>query len=74
MQGKLIFGAILLAGLASPAFAGEPVKRPACSKAEQNQQAQQRQQQTQQQRERAQECRIPRVIPPVVDPTPFFLL
>ena len=74
MQGKLIFGAILLAGLTPAAIAGEPVKRPACSKAEQNQQAQQRQQQAQQQREKTQECRIPRVIPPVVDPTPFFLL
>ena len=73
MQGKLIFGAILLAGLTPAAFAGEPIKRRTCGKTDQPQ-PQQRPQQAQQQREKTQECRIPRVIPPVVDPTPFFLL
>ena len=73
MQGKLIIGAILLAGLTPAAIAGEPVKRPTCGKTE-AQQPQQRPQQAQQQREKVQECRIPRVIPPIVDPTPFFLL
>jgi hypothetical protein len=75
MQGKLILGAILLGSLIPAAHAAESVKRPTCGKAETAQQAQQRQQQSQQQqREKVQDCRIPRNIPPVVDPTPSFLL
>ena len=70
MQGKLIFGATLMAVL-SPAYAGEPVKRPVCTK---EQPQQQRQQQPQLQRAKAQECRATKAIPPVVDPTPWFLL
>ena len=74
MQGKIILSAILFAGLTPAAIAGEPIKRPTCKKADQAQQPQRRQQQAQQQREKSQECRIPRNIPPVVDPTPSFLL
>ena len=74
MQGKLIFGAILLAGLTPPAFAGEQVKRPACGKVDQNQQARERLRQGQPQRDKTPECRTPRNIPPVFDPTPWFLL
>ena len=74
MQGKLLFGAILLAGLTPAANAAEQMKRSTCGKADQSQQSQRRPQQAQQQREKAQECRIPRNIPPVVDPTPYFIL
>jgi hypothetical protein len=74
MQGKLIIGAILLGGLTSAAHAANQVKRPSCEKAEPAQQAQQRPQQAQPQREKNLDCRIPRNIPPVVDPTPSFLL
>ena len=71
MQGKLIIGMVALAALTpTPAIAGEVAKRPTCQKAEQPQTAQQRQQQ----RLKEQECRAPRAIPPVVDPTPLFLL
>ena len=73
MQGKLILGAILLAGFTPAANAAEQLKRPTCSKAD-RQQAHQRPQQAQPQREKSQECRVPRNIPPVVDPTPYFLL
>ena len=74
MQGKLIIGAILLAGLTPSAFAAEQVKRPTCDKLDQNQPARERTQQGQQQRNKVPECRTPRTIPPVVDPTPWFLL
>jgi len=74
MQGKLIFAAILMAGLTAPAFAAEQAKRPTCGKADQNQQSRERPQQGQQPRDKAPECRTPRSIPPVVDPTPWFLL
>ena len=70
MQGKLIIGMIALVALPATAIAGEPAKRPPCQKLEQPQSAQQRAQQ----RVREQECRAPRAIPPVVDPTPLFLL
>ena len=70
MQGKLILGATLLTVI-SPAYAGEPAKRPICTK---EQPQQQRQQQPQQQRTKAQDCRAIKAIPPVVDPTPWFLL
>jgi hypothetical protein len=63
MQGRLIFGAIALAALGpSAALAGEPVRRTTCHKAEQPQRA------------RPQGCPVTRTIPPVVDPTPTFLL
>lgn len=74
MQGKLIFGAILLAGVTPPAFAGEQAKRPTCGKADHNQQDRDRPQQGQSPRDKAPECRTPSNIPPVVDPTPWFLL
>ena len=72
MQGRFIIGAIAFAAFGSPAaLAGEPVKRWTCPKAEQ---PQQRQQQVQPQRARSQGCPVTRTIPPVVDPTPTFLL
>ena len=74
MQGKLIFGAILLAGLTPSAMAAEQNKRPTCDKASHNQQVRERPQQGQSQRDKTSECRTPRNIPPVVDPTPWFLL
>ena len=73
MQGGLIIMAIAASALApSAAFAAEPVRRQACPKAEP--QRVQTPQQQQQQRARAQECRTTRTVPPLVDPTPFFLL
>ena len=74
MQGKLIIGAILLGGLTPAAHAADQVKRPSCGKVEPAQQAQQRPQQAQPQREKAQDCKVQRSIPPIVDPTPSFLL
>jgi len=74
MQGKLIIGALLFAGLAAPAIAGEQVKRSTCDKADNSQPARERSQQAQPPRDKAPECRTPRNIPPVVDPTPWFLL
>jgi hypothetical protein len=74
MQGQLIIGAMALAAFgSSAAFAGEPVRRWACQKVEQPQQRQP-QAQLQQQRARPQGCPVTRTIPPVVDPTPTFLL
>ena len=75
MQGRTIFYSILIAGLSpSTALAGEAVKRLPCSK-EQAQQASQRQPaKEQQQRSRRNGCPVVRTIPPVVDPTPMFLL
>lgn len=75
MQGKLITLAIFGVALTpSAAVAGEVSKRQACNKAEQPSPTQQRQQQQQQQRNKTPECRVQKVIPPVVDPTPYFLL
>ena len=73
MQGRLIIGVIAIATFGcSAAVAGEPVRRTACQKAEQ---PQQRQQQVQQpQRTKPQGCPVTRTVPPVVDPTPTFLL
>ncbi len=77
MQGKLVI-AIALAALGSTAaLAGESIRRMACPKTEQPQQRLQqgqKLQQQQQQRARQQGCPVNRAIPPVVDPTPFFLL
>ena len=72
MQGKLIITMVLTAFASSAATAAEVVKRQGC-KIEQAQQRQQ-QAQSQQQRLRAQECRQQKPIPPVVDPTPWFVL
>jgi hypothetical protein len=70
MQGKLTLGIILvLAVTPTAAIAGE-TKRQVCSKTEQQQTVQQRQQP----RVREPECRTRRPIPPVVDPTPVFLI
>jgi hypothetical protein len=79
MQGKLIIGAFLAAGLGSAAVAGDQVRRQACQKAEQPQQVQQPQQrqpqpQQQPQRNKPQGCAVTRMVPSVVDPTPTFLL
>jgi hypothetical protein len=75
MQGRTIFYSILIAGLSpSTALAAETIKRLPCAK-EQGQQGQQRQQaKEQQQRSKRQGCPVVRAIPPVVDPTPVFLL
>jgi hypothetical protein len=74
MQGKLIIGAFLLSA-SSGAFAAEPIKRVGCPKTEQPQARQQpTQQQQQPQRAKSQGCPVSRTIPPVVDPTPTFLL
>ena len=75
MQGRTIFYSILIAGLSpTTALAGETIKRLPCAK-EQGQQVQQRQQaKEQQQRSKRQGCSVVRTIPPVVDPTPVFLL
>ena len=73
MQGGLILIAIAASALApSAVFAAEATRRQACPKVEP--QRVQTPQQLQQQRARAQECRTTRMVPPVVDPTPFFLL
>ena len=73
MQGGLISIAVLISALApSAAFAGEVSRRQVCQKIEPPRAP--TPQQIQQQRARAQECRTTRTVPPVVDPTPFFLL
>jgi len=73
MQGRLIIGAIALASFGcSAAVAGEPVRRSTCQKAEQPQQRPQPVQQPQ--RAKPQGCPVQRTVPPVVDPTPVFLL
>jgi hypothetical protein len=71
MQGRFIIGAIALTAFgSSTVLAGEPVRRWTCLRAEQPQ----RQQQVQPQRPKPQGCPVTRTIPPVVDPTPTFLL
>lgn len=74
MQGKLTIAILLSALGTSSAMAAEPVRRQACQKAEQPQQRQQQSQSQQQQRAKPQGCPVNRTIPPVVDPTPIFLL
>jgi hypothetical protein len=70
MQGRFIIGAIALATIGpSAAIAGEPVRRTSCQKSEQRQQAVQ-----QPQRVKPQGCPVQRMVPPVVDPTPTFVL
>lgn len=72
MQGKLFIAMALTAFGSSAALAAEAVKRQGC-KLEQSQQRQQ-QVKSDQQRLRYQECRQQKQIPPVVDPTPWFVL
>ena len=78
MQGKLIIAITLAAFGPTAAVAGDSIRRVTCSRGEQP--AQQRQQRAQQQtpqqqpRARSQGCPVYRAIPPVVDPTPMFLL
>jgi hypothetical protein len=76
MQGKLILGLIgLTAMLPAPAFAGDTIKRQTCAKAdEQTQTRVQQREKSQQQRTKTPDCKPTRNIPPVVDPTPYFLL
>ena len=76
MQGRMILGMALMSVLApTEAFAATEIvtKRQGC-RVEQSQRQQQAQTQQQQQRGRVQECREKRTIPPVVDPTPIFVL
>jgi hypothetical protein len=73
MQGKLIIAIAIAAFGAEAAMCGETVRRQPCQKAEQPQQRQQASQQ-QQQRAKPHGCPVPRQIPPVVDPTPYFFL
>ena len=76
MQGRMFIYSILIAGLSpTTALAADTIKRLPCAK-DQSQQAQQRQQarEPQQPRAKRQGCPVERSIPPVVDPTPFFLL
>ena len=68
MQGKLIIGLAALVAIAGPATATEPPRRPACPKLEPQRQ------QAQQHPVRPQSCRATKTVPPVVDPTPMFLL
>jgi len=75
MQGKLFLGMIAAVALSpTSALAAETAKREPCVKTDSQQQQQQRKQQAQAQRPKPQECRVQRTIPPVVDPTPYFLL
>ncbi len=70
MQGSILIAIgtfSVLTGM--PALAAEPVRRQPCAKIDP-----QRQLTPQQQRLRTQECRVVRAVPPVVDPTPLFLL
>ena len=76
MQGKLAIAIVMAAFGADAALCGEAVRRQPCQKSEQAQQQQRQQPQPQQQPQRKQPpqgCQIQR-IPPVVDPTPVFLL
>ena len=75
MQGKLAIAMVLAVFTADAAICGETVRRQPCPKSEQVQQRQQQQSQQQPQRkQQPQGCVITRTIPPVVDPTPIFLL
>ena len=74
----MIIYSILIAGLSPTAtLAAETIKRMPCIK-EQTQQARQRQQvkeqEQPQQRSKRHGCPVVRTIPPVVDPTPVFVL
>jgi hypothetical protein len=71
MQVRLIIGLIAFSAVTpTAAIAGDSAKRQTCPKIEQPQPRQQ----AQQHRVRPPECRTQRSIPPVIDPTPLFLL
>ena len=74
MQGRHFFTFIAIAALAQTAALAGEVRKP-CPR-EQAQQQPQRQQanQAQQQRARSQGCPVYRNVPPIVDPTPLFIL
>ena len=78
MQGRLIIGMAIVSVLApANAMAAEVGRRQGCrveNPQPQRQKQVQGQQEQQQQRARVQDCREKRAIPPVVDPTPIFLL
>lgn len=75
MQGRLIFGMAMLSVLApTEAMAAETGRRQGCRVESPQQRQKQVQGQQEQQRSRTQDCREKRPIPPVVDPTPIFLL
>ena len=75
MQGKLIIAVALATLGSSAALAADTVRRQGCKIEQQQRQKQQNQAQQQpQQRVRAQDCRQQKTIPPVVDPTPWFVL
>jgi hypothetical protein len=75
MQGKWIIAIAVAAFGSTTALAGDSIRRSPCPKAEQPQQRQQQNQQQQQpQRTKPQGCPVTRNVPPVVDPTPVFLL
>ena len=74
MQGKLIIAVSLAAFGSSAALAAETVRRQGCKIEQQQRQQQQTQSQQPQQRLRMQDCRQQKPIPPVVDPTPWFVL
>jgi len=71
MQGKAIIAIALAAFGSQAALAGDSVRRTQCQKVEQ---PQQRAQPAKQQRSKPRGCPVVRTIPPVVDPTPWFLL
>ncbi|MEO7601760.1 MAG: hypothetical protein ABIS39_00630 [Sphingomicrobium sp.] len=72
MQGRYFFAAVAISMLSpAAALAGEVVRKPVCPKSEPPRQLTPQQQQ---QRQRAPDCRVYRSIPPLVDPTPIFLL
>ncbi|HVF37500.1 MAG TPA: hypothetical protein VNA29_06115 [Sphingomicrobium sp.] len=74
MQGRHFITFIAIAAMApSVALAADPVRKQRCPR-EQAQQQRPQAAQPQQQRVRSQGCPITRSLPPVVDPTPMFLL
>ena len=79
MQGKLVIAIALAAFGSTAALAGDSIKRITCPRGEQQVQQrkqvqQQAPQQQQQPRARSQGCPVYKSIPPLVDPTPIFLL
>ncbi len=77
MQGRLIFTMTMMSALVpAEAMAADAARRQGC-RVEQQQPRQKQvrnEQSQQQQRVRHSDCREKRSIPPVVDPTPIFLL
>ena len=71
----MIFGLAILSAMApAEAMAAEIVSKRQGCRVEQSQQQAKAPQSQQQQRGRNQDCREKRTIPPVIDPTPLFLL